>query len=329
MADSIHPPPPLGFRPGPSAPPRRTGPVLVAGCVFALVVVLLSAAVLRLDHGSRGTARPVAPQPAAAAPESDCTAVSSISVLDARFSADSLEVTLGFTTPCAHGALLSSNHASVTVASSSVTVAAGIFDLSAAPVTVPAAPGSARRTFRFPIDMYWLAPDTVPVARLHVDADQLSGATPPSGSVSSSGETAVLTAVAPAAGDAEAAAIAGLRAIADADHAVVSRDLADRWVPQLSSKRIGLVAEGVTWSDARILHEYLQLRSRYPDARLLWSGAWSTFSSPDFWITVVGTAFPTGAGALGWCAGNGFDRDHCYAKLVSTTHPVPGSTEYR
>ncbi|WP_284226733.1 hypothetical protein [Mycobacterium antarcticum] len=30
---------------------------------------------------------------------------------------------------------------------------------------------------------------------------------------------------------------------------------------------------------------------------------------------------------LGWCTQQGFDRDNCIAKIVSTTHPIDGSTK--
>jgi serine/threonine-protein kinase len=119
-----------------------------------------------------------------------------------------------------------------------------------------------------------------------------------------------------------------LRQIANNDRPFVSAQLANRWVPQLSSKRPGVVDNGVVWDNAMTLQEYLQLRQRYPGVRLLWSGDWSTFSAPDFWVTVAGITFPDSAGALAWCRGQGFDRDHCAAKIISTTHPVAGSTAY-
>jgi hypothetical protein len=119
-----------------------------------------------------------------------------------------------------------------------------------------------------------------------------------------------------------------LSATADSDRSWVAAQLGGKWAPQLSSKRPGLVAEGITWTNAAILAEYQQLRQRYPGARLLRSGDWSTFSASDFWVTVAGVSFSDSAGALAWCIGQGFDRDHCFAKLISTTHPVEGSTAY-
>lgn len=131
---------------------------------------------------------------------------------------------------------------------------------------------------------------------------------------------------APVAADPEAAAFDTLRAQAAADRADVLGRVVERWVPQVSSKQVGLVAEGQTWNNSAILHEHMALRLRYPDARLLWTGDWSTFTLRDWWVTVIGTTFPTAGSANNWCMAQGFDRDHCFAKLISTTHPIEGST---
>jgi serine/threonine protein kinase len=127
--------------------------------------------------------------------------------------------------------------------------------------------------------------------------------------------------------DPEAAA-QQLRQLAASDRPFTNTELADRWVPQLSSKRPGVVDAGVVWDDAMTLQEHLQLRQRYPDVRLLWSGDWSTFSGSDYWVTVVGITFPDSSGALAWCRSQRLDNDHCIAKLIGTTQPVDGSTAY-
>ena len=125
--------------------------------------------------------------------------------------------------------------------------------------------------------------------------------------------------------DPELAALAQLRQIADSDRPFVKAEMADRWVPQVSSKRPGVVDDGVVWDNVRTLQEFLGNRQRY-NAKLLWSGDWSTFDAPNYWVTVIPETFSTSAGALRWCATEGFDSWHCLAKLVSTTHPVSGST---
>lgn len=118
-----------------------------------------------------------------------------------------------------------------------------------------------------------------------------------------------------------------LRQYVNLDRSVVAREAADKWVPQLSSKRPGIRDNGVVWDNAMALQEHLQFRKLY-NAKLLWSGDWSTFSEPNFWVTIAGITFDDSKGALMWCSSNGFDRDHCIAKIVSTTHPVAGSTAY-
>jgi hypothetical protein len=121
---------------------------------------------------------------------------------------------------------------------------------------------------------------------------------------------------------------AELQQLASSDRPYVTANLTNWWIPQLSSKRPGVVDDGVTWDNARTLQEHRQLRQKYPDVKLLWSGDWSTFSAPNFWVTVVGITFDESSGALAWCTSQGLDSDHCAAKIVSTTHPVDGSTAY-
>lgn len=123
----------------------------------------------------------------------------------------------------------------------------------------------------------------------------------------------------------EASSLTQLRQIAYQDRDFVEAQLADRWVPQISSKRPGVVDDGVVWNNDRTVKEFLDNRGKY-DAKLLWSGDWSTFSAPDFWVTVVPVTFTDSDGALQWCTSHGFDSWHCLAKLVSSTHPVAGST---
>lgn len=118
-----------------------------------------------------------------------------------------------------------------------------------------------------------------------------------------------------------------LRQLVTGDHALVATQIADLWVPQLSSKRPGTIDNGVTWDNAMALQEHLRLRQQY-DAKLLWSGDWSTFSESNYWVTVAGITFTNPKGALMWCSRREFDRDHCIAKLVSKTHAVAGSTDY-
>lgn len=128
--------------------------------------------------------------------------------------------------------------------------------------------------------------------------------------------------------DPEQASLSRLREIADDDRDYVASHFADTWVPQISSKRVGLVAKGIVWDNAHILDEHLRLRHIYPDVRLLWSGDWSTYDGRDFWVTIVGLHSSDPDDVLVWCTQQGFDRDNCAAKIVSTWRPIAGSTKY-
>jgi serine/threonine protein kinase len=127
--------------------------------------------------------------------------------------------------------------------------------------------------------------------------------------------------------DMEQVSLVRLQRIADEDRSSVAMYLADRWIPQISSKRVGIVAKGITWDNEAILDEHLRLRGTYPDVRLLWSGNWSTYDGRNFWVTVVGLQSNNPDDVLDWCTQQGFDRDNCIAKIVSTTHPIAGSTK--
>lgn len=134
---------------------------------------------------------------------------------------------------------------------------------------------------------------------------------------------------APAYGSVNGVAGAVLVELRDSDFPYVRVGIANRWVPQVSSKRVGLVAAGKTWTSTDILREHLALRQRFGGARLVWSGDWTTFSGPDFWVAVVGPAQPTAADANRWCDSNGFGADDCFAKFISTLVGVRGTTVYR
>jgi hypothetical protein len=82
-----------------------------------------------------------------------------------------------------------------------------------------------------------------------------------------------------------------LRQIADSDRAMIATQAVDLWVPQLSSKRPGVVDEGHAWDNVQTLQEHLRLRQQC-GAKLLWSGDWSTFDDSNHWVTIAPNHFP-------------------------------------
>jgi serine/threonine-protein kinase len=119
-----------------------------------------------------------------------------------------------------------------------------------------------------------------------------------------------------------------LRALAASDSSAVE-GLAGSWVPQLSSKRPGLVADGQTYDAASILAEHQALQSRYPDARLVWTGDFANYRGRDFWATLVGEPMPTAAMANAWCDAQGLDGNHCYAVRLTHTGGPAGNSVMR
>lgn len=114
----------------------------------------------------------------------------------------------------------------------------------------------------------------------------------------------------------------------DTDRAAVE-NLTGRWVPQLSSKRVGTVADGITYGSGDILGHYRSLAAAYPDAKLLYSGDWPVFNGADYWVVVVAQPFSTPAAANAWCSTHGFARDDCFAKELSHSGGPAGTTVQR
>ncbi len=121
---------------------------------------------------------------------------------------------------------------------------------------------------------------------------------------------------------------ARLQEIAQRDRGDLADGLNNRWAAQLSAKQPGVFAEGRTWTDADILAEHEQLRSRFPQSRLVMSTQWPVFSLQGWWVTVMAGGFSTPDAANDWCRTNGFSPDHCFAKLISTSATSEGSTKY-
>ncbi|WP_040768777.1 serine/threonine-protein kinase [Tsukamurella sp. 1534] len=124
--------------------------------------------------------------------------------------------------------------------------------------------------------------------------------------------------------------LAALRARAAADRPVVEATLNDRWVVQLASKYSGVIDRGKTWLDADILAEIAAYDRRYGAIRVLSNYDWPVYDSTrQVWITIyAGAGWDSAEPALAWCLQQNYDRDHCAAKLISTTHPVAGSSRY-
>jgi hypothetical protein len=238
-----------------------------------------------------------------------------------------LRIKAAFTSPC--GDYIETNSALVlTVADGSHDVAAGSFDFSTDPLAMSRG-GPAHRTLIFPAGMYWRTTDMIASAPTLVATrkGQSDSSVHEATAADSSTMTATKTAQ-PAHGSVDHVSEEVLQELRDADLPAV-RDMLHTWVPQISSKRVGLVANGKTWSNVDILQDHLQLRQRYRGARLVWSGHWTSFSAPDMWVTIVGKPYEDPAEANSWCDSQGIAADDCFAKFISPVVGPEGTTVYR
>ncbi|WP_409430748.1 hypothetical protein ACJEIK_28375 [Mycobacterium sp. SMC-16] len=306
----------------------RRSTVLLAGAALAVVVLVLLAIVLTNSGGSSSPA--TSPSGSTAPPRVDqvavCNSTPTFSPQSANLGTAGLSIDTRITPACAAGDLLANSRLQVDVIDGSGrSVAAGLFDTASAPLT--AAPGGSTATLIFPAGTYWRTPGPADQLRMTITR-QGTDQTPTTGTLGASSITAAAVGT-PATGTVDEAAQSALSDLAAEDRVAIDASLLEVWQPQLSSKRTGLVADGITWSASDIMREHMQLRQRFPGARLLWSGDWPVFSSPTWWVTVAGVPFAGGDQANGWCTSEGFDADHCFAKLLSHNRGSSGTTIMR
>ena len=116
------------------------------------------------------------------------------------------------------------------------------------------------------------------------------------------------------------------QAAADAD---TVRGLAGQWVPQLSAESTEVAVDGVRYDEARILANFRALRAKFPQAALLRSDDYRSFTRPGYWVVVLARSFDDAAAANAWCDRQGLDPDACFAKRLSRTSGPKGNTVTR
>jgi hypothetical protein len=224
--------------------------------------------------------------------------------------------------------VLSGAGVQVMVSSGTRDIASGFFDLTSHPIVISPG-GQVQQQFIFPAGMYWRIPELVANDVVSVE---ISNYTRSLTSAASSPSGTPLTAVLPAApghGSLEGTARNGLDELATYDRPWVQRYLQNQWVPQISSKKVGLVADGITYDNSAILRDHVKLRQEYSGVRLVRSDDWTTFASPGWWITVVSQPYPLPDMANRWCDSQGIDADNCFAKMISSIYGPPGTTVLR
>ncbi|NMO03604.1 PQQ-binding-like beta-propeller repeat protein [Gordonia sp. TBRC 11910] len=256
-----------------------------------------------------------------------------------------LIIRMKVTATCPDGDVLSGAQTRITVKDGSNLVASGYFNFSGTPLALPrsdsSSGGSRSVDLTFGPGSFYRLPDTLGSTSSNgtstaggttylVECERgTEAATQAPAPDASIGAAASATGPAPAPGvDTDVSTDDALRRQANADRSFILSNLNNRWVAQLSSKRPGLVAEGKTWTNADILNEFLALRLRFNDVRLLWSDEWPVFSYQGWWVTVAAATFPGPDAANSWCPQQGFDPAHCFAKFISSTAGPDNSTRY-
>lgn len=257
-----------------------------------------------------------------------------------------LTIRMKVTATCPDGDVLSGAQTRVTVKDGSNLVASGYFDFSGTPLALPKGDGDETGGSRsveltFGAGSFYRLPNTLGSTSggvtstaggttylVECDRGTETATEAPAPDSSSSMSAAATGPAVPPGTNLTLSVDDALRRQANADRSFIMTNLNNRWVAQLSSKRPGLVADGKTWTNADILDEFLALRLRFNDVRLLWSDEWPVFSYHGWWVTVAAATFPGPDAANSWCSQQSFDPGHCFAKLISTTAGPENSTRY-
>jgi hypothetical protein len=109
--------------------------------------------------------------------------------------------------------------------------------------------------------------------------------------------------------------------------APVVETLTESWVAQLSTRPAATQTTDPIVTDAAILAGHDTLRKQHPGALLLRSTDWNCHGR--FWITVMNERFPTAQDANTWCDTHQFAAQDCFAKRLSHSGVIDGSTRYR
>ena len=255
-----------------------------------------------------------------------------------------LKVEVKVTASCPSGDVLggTANHIELkgpsrsdSTGSADAVVASGDFDFSDSPLVIP--DSGTTLMLRFGEGHFFRTADdldvkTITVACTPDRASGTSGATAgvPSASGSSNPSSASASTTSQDSASEESAAESSLKWQVDHDRPSVTKDLTGKWVAQLSSKKSGMTADGMTWDNRTTLQEFLKLRQKYPSAKLLYSENWPVFDAGgEYWVTIAGTPYSTAAEANAWCDAQGFDAEHCFAKYIDTKGPSEGTTVNR
>ena len=295
------------------------------------------------DGKQNGQADAAATSTAAALPSGAvkaCSSMPTFTITSVEDGQGELKVHGNMATSCAEGDFLAGSSSQVLVYSSTSPtggadvdhlVASGTFDLSSDPLIIPN--GGRAVTLRFGEQHYFRTAKDLDLKRLSVRPSFDRGC--PSSATSKSSTNSAMTIASSASSNAnqeaqdEQAAGDAIQWQIKHDYPIVMNSLRGKWTPQLSSKQVGLVVDGQTWTKRLILAEYLKTQQANPKAVIIDTSQWPVYDTAGWWVTLQGDSYSDGDQANAWCDAQGYDSDHCLAKRIESNGTSQGTTKLR
>ena len=295
------------------------------------------------DGKQNGQADAAATSTAAALPSGAvkaCSSMPTFTITSVEDGQGELKVHGNMATSCAEGDFLAGSSSQVLVYSSTSPtggadvdhlVASGTFDLSSDPLIIPN--GGRVVTLRFGEQHYFRTAKDLDLKGLTVrpSFDRGSSSTATAKSSTNSAMTIASSASSNANQEAQDEQAAGdaIQWQIKHDYPIVMNSLRGKWTPQLSSKQVGLVADGQTWTKRLILAEYLKTQQANPKAVIIDTSQWPVYDTGGWWVTLQGDTYSDGDQANAWCDAQGYDSDHCLAKRIESNGTSQGTTKLR
>ena len=295
------------------------------------------------DGKQNGQADAAATSTAAALPSGAvkaCSSMPTFTITSVEDGQGELKVHGNMATSCAEGDFLAGSSSQVLVYSSTSPtggadvdhlVASGTFDLSSDPLIIPN--GGRAVTLRFGEQHYFRTAKDLDLKGLTVrpSFDRGSSSTATAKSSTNSAMTIASSASSNANQEAQDEQAAGdaIQWQIKHDYPIVMNSLRGKWTPQLSSKQVGLVADGQTWTKRSILAEYLRTQQANPKAVIIDTSQWPVYDTGGWWVTLQGDTYSDGDQANAWCDAQGYDSDHCLAKRIESNGTSQGTTKLR
>ena len=295
------------------------------------------------DGKQNGQADAAATSTAAALPSGAvkaCSSMPTFTITSVEDGQGELKVHGNMATSCAEGDFLAGSSSQVLVYSSTSPtggadvdhlVASGTFDLSSDPLIIPN--GGRAVTLRFGEQHYFRTAKDLDLKGLTVrpSFDRGSSSTATAKSSTNSAMTIASSASSNANQEAQDEQAAGdaIQWQIKHDYPIVMNSLRGKWTPQLSSKQVGLVADGQTWTKRLILAEYLKTQQANPKAVIIDTSQWPVYDTAGWWVTLQGDTYSDGDQANAWCDAQGYDSDHCLAKRIESNGTSQGTTKLR